>query len=134
MPQTLLYEWNMVHGRLAIQQEDYKLASQYFKRVYDMALPQHEVKSMAMLEYAKALKKLNAEKASDVYLQFYYQFASHDERESALLRSCELKLQAIAAYTQPDSKMVAKQQLQKLITKLANDTDRVKLMDQVKSL
>lgn len=134
MPQALLYEWNMVHGRLALQQNDYKLASQYFKRVYDMALPQHEMKSMAMLEYAKALKQLNAEKASDVYLQFYYQFASHVERESALLKSCELKIQALSDYTQPDSKMVAKQQLQKLIIKLVNDTERVKLMDQVKSL
>lgn len=134
MPQALLYEWNMVHGRLALQQNEYKLASQYFKRVYDMALPQHEVKSMAMLEYAKALKQLSAEKASDVYLQFYYQFAGHDERESALLKSCELKLKAISGYTQPDSKMVAKQQLQKLITKLVNDNERVKLMDQVKSL
>lgn len=134
MPETLVYEWNMIHGRLALQQNDYKLASQYFKRVYDMALPQHEVKSVAMLEYAKALKQLNAEKASDVYLQFYYQFAAHDERETALLKSCELKLQAISSYTQPDSKLVAKRQLQKLITKLASDTERVKLMDQVKSL
>ena len=134
LPDALQYEWQMVNGRLAMQQNDFKVASEYFKQVYDQVLPQHSLKPQAMLEYAGALEYLNQSAASDIYLHFYYQFSKHEYKESALLKSCQLKLNDLNRQKISESKMVAKKQLHQLITRLDSDTDRIRLLNQVKSL
>jgi len=134
VPEALEQEWNMVHGRLAMEQKDYQIATQYFQHVFTTALPKHEIKAVAMLEYANALSFLDQHKAADVYLQFYYLFSDHSKREDALLKSCQLRLMFIHNHQKNDMKIEAVEQLKQLIAKIDNDSERVRLLNEVKGL
>jgi len=133
IPNSLKLEWNMAHGRLAMVQKDYDIASKYFKQVYDLAAPKYPMKSQAMIEYAGALENLDMNLAADVYLQYYYQYPSKKNNENALLKSCHLKLKVLNT-TDAKLKKDAKDQLQQLIAKLDNDKDRAQLQSAVESI
>lgn len=126
--EELEIEKQFLMGHYYVYKEQSQQAIKYFQWVMKAAVDYPRIRAKAYIECAKLLKNRDANRASNIFLEFYFLFQHHKKRELALFQGCRLKIKHLkqsSDHINEDNR----NEVEKLVAKLESKDDQMKLIN-----